>query len=69
MDRQREALPQLVGEAPHFFRLNAFGSAHAQRITHHYRSHFVITDYALQLDEIKAFVLPMDGFKSLRGYT
>lgn len=69
MDRQREPLPQRLREALHFFRLNAFGSAHAQRITHHYRSYFVITDYVLQLDEIKAFVLPMDGFKSLRGYT
>ena len=58
MYRQSKLLAQLLGEALHLFRLYAFDSAHAQRISHDDFRHAVFGDHILQLAEIGLLVAP-----------
>jgi len=67
MHGQREALAQFLGETLHLLCLDTFGSIHLQGIAHHDLGNLVIADYLLELPEVQAFVLPLNGFESLCG--
>jgi len=66
---QRKALSQFLGETLHLFRLDAFGPAHPQRVTHYDFGDFIVANHLLQLFEIEPFILPLDGFESLSSNT
>ena len=69
MDWQLETLAQFLGEALHFFCLDAFGSTHAERVADDELGYLVLADYSFQLGEVEAFVLAVQGFDSLGSDT
>ena len=60
------AFAQFLGEALHFFRLNALRAAHPQGEADHDFSHFVIAHQLAQLLKIQAFVLSLQRLQTLR---
>src|SRR5437868_12674696 len=60
-----KTLPQLLGEALHLLCLYALDAAHPQRQTDDNFCHLILAYHTLQLLEIKALILPANGFQSL----
>jgi len=64
-----EMLVQIVGEQANFFRLRAFGSAHAEGQADDDFFDLVVADELSEIFQIGAFVLAVKGFQALRCYS
>jgi len=67
MNGELEMLAQVLGEGLDFFGLCAFGSAHAQGKADDDFPHVILTDDAVQVSEVAALVLTLEGFEALGG--
>lgn len=64
---QADLRAEFIGEAMHFLGLDSFSAAHAQREPDHDLGHIVISNHLREFFEVQPFVLPLEGFESLRG--
>jgi hypothetical protein len=66
VDRQAKAAPDFFREGLHLLSLYSFPAGHAEGQADYDFGHPVLANDLLQLGEIKALVLPVERFQSLR---